>query len=65
MGLFIAVITAGAMLYFLFTGEIPVRRRRPILRAEQPVYYWFLILIQAAIFIVGLLDWFGVIEIFN
>jgi hypothetical protein len=61
----VSVIAVGAMLYFLFTGEIPVRRRRPILRAEQPEYFWFLILIQLAIFVAGLLDWFGVIVIFN
>lgn len=65
MGIFVAVIAFGAMLYSLFTGAIPVRRRRSITRSEQPAYYWFLILIQAVICVVGLLDGFGVIDLFN
>jgi hypothetical protein len=65
MGLFVVVIAVGVMLCSLFTGAVPVRRRRAVSRVERPVYYWFLILIQAAIFVVGLLDWLGVIDLFN
>jgi hypothetical protein len=65
MGLFVAIIAFGVMMYSLFTGSIPVRRRRAVYRTERPVYYWFLILIQAGIFVVGLLDYLGVIHIFN
>ncbi len=65
MGFFVAVIALGAMLYSLFTGSIPVRRRRPVSRSERPLYYWFLTLIQVLIVIVGLLDGLGIINILN
>jgi len=65
MGWLLAVIGVGMMLYSLFTGSVPVRRRQPIRRAEQPAYYWFLILIQVAIGMVGLLDGLGMIDLFN
>jgi hypothetical protein len=64
MGVLIAVIGFGVMLYSLFTGAVPVRRRRPITRVEQPAYYWFLILIQAVIGVAGLLDVLGLIDLF-
>ena len=65
MGYLVAVISFGAMVYSLYTGAVPVRRRRPVYRSERPVYYWFLILIQIGIIVVGLLDGLGLINLFN
>ena len=65
MGFLVGVIGFGAMLYSLFTGRVPVRRRRTVTRIDRPVYYWFLVMIQAAIAVVGLLDGLGIINIFN
>ncbi len=65
MGYFVAVALFGVLVYSLVTGKIHARRRRPVIRAERPLYYWFLILIQIAIIIVGLLDGLGIIHIFN
>lgn len=65
MGYLIALICFGVMVYSLYTGAVPVKYRRAVYRSERPVYYWFLILIQAAIAVVDLLDGLGTINIFD
>ena len=65
MGLLITVIMVGVMGYSLYSGEVPARRRRSVSRAESPAYYWFLVALQAALALLGVLDYLGVVTIFG
>ena len=65
MELFIAVVVAGVMVYEFYTGAIVVRngaRSKALSRRTHPRTFWFWIVVQAAIVVWMLLEWFGVIN---
>ena len=65
MELLIAVIVAGVMVYEFYTGSIIVEngtRAKSLSRKDRPGTFWFWIVVQTAIVIWMLLEWFGVLK---
>jgi len=65
MELFIAVIVAGVMAYEFYTGAIVVQngaRGKALSRKTHPGTFWFWIVVQAAIVVWMLLEWFGIVN---
>ena len=65
MELFITVIVAGVIVYEFYTGAIVVQngtRSKALSRKTHPGTFWFWIVVQVAIIVWMLLEWFDVIN---
>ena len=66
MELMIAVIVAGVMVYEFYTGAIVVQngaRAKAVSRADRPGHFWFWIVVQTAIVVFMLLEWFDITQV--
>jgi hypothetical protein len=63
MELFIAVIVAGVIMYEFYTGAIVVQngaRGKALSRKTHPGTFWFWIVVQVAIIVWMMLEWFNI-----
>ena len=66
MELMIALIVAGVMVYEFYTGAIVVQngaRAKAVSRADRPAHFWLWIVVQTAIVVFMLLEWFDITQV--